>query len=126
MSGENNFTEESPSATWLHGMIKINASNYFHETLISKWTSWTKAKFILINIGLVGRYDGGSFSNYNMKKIKQCLGLLIFNGLIIYPRVEYKFKLQDSDPINVSDLVHALFGAKAAKIFKLFKLLFAV
>ena len=35
-------------------------------------------------------------------------------------------KLQYSDPNIGSDLVHASFGAKAANIFKLFKLLFAV
>ena len=61
-----------------------------------------------------------------MKEIKQCLGLLILNGLSISTRVEYKFKSQDYDPINGSDLVHASFGSNAENIFKLFKLLFAV
>ena len=50
----------------------------------------------------------------------------ILNNLSIYTCVEYKPKPQDSDPINGSDFVHALFGAKAANIFKLFKLLFDV
>ena len=48
------------------------------------------------------------------------------DGLSISPNVEYKFKSQNYDPRNVSDLVHASFGAKYANIFKLFKLLFAV
>ena len=61
------MTEESPPTAWIHAIMKINASNDFHETLISKWTSWTNAKGILRNIGLGGRYDGGSFSNFNMK-----------------------------------------------------------
>ena len=61
------MTEESPPTAWIHVIMKINASNDFHETLISKWTSWTNAKGILRNIGLGGRYDGGSFSNFNMK-----------------------------------------------------------
>ena len=61
-----------------------------------------------------------------MKERNQCLGLLILNGLIISPCIEYRFKSQDYDPINGSDLVHALFGANATNIFKLFKFLFEV
>ena len=61
-----------------------------------------------------------------MKEITQCLGLVILNGLGNLPCVEYKFKSQDSDVINGSDLVHALFGANSTKIIKLFKFLFVV
>ena len=52
--------------------------------------------------------------------------MLILNGLIISPHVEYRFKTKYYNPINGSDLVHASFDANAAKIIKLFKLLFAV
>ena len=64
---KNKLTEEYPPTAWVHMMMKVNASNDFHETLMSKWKYWTNSKVILINIGLGGRYDGGSFSNFNMK-----------------------------------------------------------
>ena len=56
---KNKFTEESPPTAWIHAMIKINASNDFHDNLISKWTSRTNTKGILSNIGLGGRYYCG-------------------------------------------------------------------
>ena len=31
------LTEECPPTAWVHVIMKINASNDFHETLISKW-----------------------------------------------------------------------------------------
>ena len=64
------LTGKSSLTVWLHRMIKINASNDFHETLISKWKFWTNAKGILRNIGLGRHYDGGSFSNYKTREIK--------------------------------------------------------
>ena len=85
---KNKLTEESPRTAWVHAMMKISASNDFHDTLTSKWTSWTNSKGILSNIGLGGRYDGGPFSNFIIEEIKQCLGLLILNGLSISSRDE--------------------------------------
>ena len=82
------MTEEYPTTAWVHAMTKINPSNYFHETLIPKWTYWKNAKGILRNIGLGGQYDGGSFYNFNTKEVKECLGMLVLNGLIISPHVE--------------------------------------
>ena len=64
---KNNSTEESPSTARFHVMMKINALNYFHGILISKWKSCTNTKVILSNIGPGRRYGGGSFSNFNMK-----------------------------------------------------------
>ena len=58
MDGENNLTEESPPTSWVYEMMKTNASNDIHETLISKWKYWTNTKGILRNIFLGGRYDG--------------------------------------------------------------------
>ena len=54
------------------------------------------------------------------------LGLIVLNGLSTSPRVEYKFKSQNDDPVNGSDLVCASFGENAMKRYKLFKLLFAI
>ena len=51
---KNKLTEESTLTAWLHVMMKIGASNYFHENLISKWASWKNSKGILRNIGLGG------------------------------------------------------------------------
>ena len=82
---KNKLAEDSPPTAWVHDMMKINDSYDFHETLISKWTYWTNAKGIMSIIGLDGGYDGGSFFNFNMKEIKQCLGLIILNGLSISP-----------------------------------------
>ena len=61
------MTEEFPTTAQVHAMTKMNTSNDFNETLISKWTSWKNAKGILRNIGLGGQYDGGSFSNFTTK-----------------------------------------------------------
>ena len=53
------MSEESPQTAWFHEIIETNASNDFHETLISRWTYWKKAKVIHVNIGLGGKYYGG-------------------------------------------------------------------
>ena len=55
---KNNFTEEYTPTVRSNAIRKINASNNFHETVISKCTSWKNAKHILINNGLGRRYDG--------------------------------------------------------------------
>ena len=54
------------------------------------------------------------------------LGLYILNGIIVSPRIQYKFRPQHQDPVNGSDLCHNAFGPNARWCHHLFKNLFAV
>ena len=47
-------TEESPPTAWVYAMTEINGSNDFHETLISKGTSWTNYKGVLRKLAQAG------------------------------------------------------------------------
>ena len=122
---EHDLEVESPPSAWVKALMKLELNDYF-ETLTAKWTSWTNSKGILSNIGLGGKYDSGTFTPYSIEEIERMLGLIVLNGLSTSPRVEYKFKSQNDDPVNGSDLVCASFGKNAMKRYKLFKLLFAI
>ena len=48
------------------------------------------------------------------------------NGIIISPRVEYKFLSQDVDPVNGNNICNRAFGCDAERRFKQFCALFVV
>ena len=79
--------------------------NGYTETLVYKWTSWTNSKSILSNIGRGGAYNLGNYTPVDMVEIKQCIGILILNGLGTLPRLEYEFNSQLDDPVNGSDMM---------------------
>ena len=54
------------------------------------------------------------------------VGLYILNRICISPRIQYKFKTQDEDPVNGNDLCSAVFGSNAEKRLREFQSLFAV
>ena len=61
---KNKLTDESTPTAWVHAMMEIIASNDFHETLISKWTSWKNARSILISMCDWDNY----YSNHHVQR----------------------------------------------------------
>ena len=61
-----------------------------------------------------------------MSEIQQFIGLIILNGISISPRMEYKFKTQQEDPVNGNDLCASVFGANGEKRYRQFCSLFAI
>ena len=64
--------------------------------------------------------------NFTIKEIRRFIGLLILNGLSVSPRLEYKFKTQDQDPVNGNNLCAGVFGTNAGQRLKEFRSVFAI
>ena len=95
------------------------------KTLFDDWTSWSNAKGFLGNCGKIG----GMYPNwtpFSIKEIQQCFGLYILNGLNISPRIEYKFRSQDEDPVNGNNFCSYVFRSDSNRRFKQFRALFAI
>ena len=46
------------------------------------------------------------------------VGLFVSNGISMSPQLEWKFKTQDEDPVNGSNLSHTVFGNNATRQLK--------
>jgi hypothetical protein len=56
-----------------------------------------------------------AFTPFSTAETKRFIGLLLIHGLSPSPRVAYKFKSQENDPVNGNDLVNESFGSNAEK-----------
>ena len=64
------------------------------------------------------------FHPFSNKELCQHIGLYIFNGLALSPRVEMKFKPQQSDVVHGNDFIYQYFGLNAERYYRHFKCFF--
>ena len=124
---DHKLTTESLPIKWLMAMLlkpKV-AGPEKRKMVFNDWTSWSNAKGILANCGVIGGMYP-TWTPFDIDEIEQFVGLYILNGLNISPRIEYKFCPQDEDPVNGNNLCSAMFGSDAERRFKQFRALFAV
>ena len=126
---KNNLTFESHTIEWFDAMMTTGftqvAGKLKRKTVFSSWTAWTNAKAVLGNFGDIdGQYPG--FTSFKIREVRRFIGLLILNGLNVSPRLEYKFKNQDQDPVNGNNLCASVFGSNAAQRLKEFRAAFAI
>ena len=126
---ENNLTPESHPIEWLDALMTTGFTQVGgkkkRNTLFSQWTAWSNAKALLGNFADPdGQYPG--FKNFKIQEIRRFIGLLILNGLNVSPRMEYKFKTQQQDPVNGNDLCSSVFGSNAAQRLREFRAAFAI
>ena len=112
------LTIDSHPVDWFYAMMTREVGSTEKrkkaKTLFQDWTSWTNAKGILTNCGQAGgQYDNWEY--FRVSEIQQFIGLIILNGISISPRMEYKFKTQQEDPVNGNDLYASVFGANGEK-----------
>ena len=91
---------------------------------IQDLTTWSNTKAILSNAGT----GGGSykdFRQFTMNEVRAHLGLYALHGLSPSPQIEMKFRSQEEDPVNGSDLCHRVFGINGVTRAKEFKAFFA-
>ena len=91
---------------------------------LDQWTAFTNMKAFLAQAGHNIYLD--DFKPFNATETKCFLGLLLLHGLCPSPRISYKFRNQEKDPVNGNDLVSEAFGANAEKRYKMWKTFFAV
>ena len=87
------------------------------KTAFNDWTSWSNAKSILANCGVIGGMYP-TWTPFNIDEIEQLIGMYILDGLNTSPRIEYKFCPQDEDPVNGNNLCSAMFGSDTERRLK--------
>jgi len=124
---EHQLTSDSHPLDWVMALLMKRRRRFSDpkRSIFEDWTSWTNAKGILGNCGEAGGLYP-TWKPFSISEIKQFVGIYILNGISISPRIEYKFRSQDVDPVNGSDLCNVAFGRDADRRFKQFRALFAV
>ena len=71
---------------------------------------WTNTKAMLAGAGDTCYQD---YKQFTAKEIQQHLGVYVLNGILPFPRVEYKFQPQQLDEVHGNDFVWTNFGPNA-------------
>ena len=122
---QNKLTVESHPAEWFLALLPESKKSFHHHSVVTmeQWTMFTNLKAILAQAGSAV-YKG--FEPFTTADTKRNIGLLILHGLAPSPRMSYKFKDQDTDPVNGNDFVKDSFGKNSEKKWKMWKLFFGV
>jgi len=120
------LTSDSHPAEWFGALLpdSVAPSDGKNGVCLDQWTTFTNLKAFLAQAGT--KIYSGTFTPFTTPEIKRFIGLLLIHGLSPSPRVSYKFKAQDQDPINGNDLVNESFGSNAEKRYKQWKSFFGV
>ena len=122
-STKNKLTTHSHPVEWLQALLPTS-SDTPNGLSLDQWTAFTNMKAFLAQAG--HNIYLGDFKPFNTTETKRFLGLLLLHGLSPSPRISYKFRNQEKDPVNGNDLVSEAFGANAEKRYKMWKTFFAV
>ncbi|CAB9519576.1 unknown protein [Seminavis robusta] len=122
---KNKLTQYSDPVEYANAFLPWDENLHDPKWLsISKLTTFTNMKAQLSNAG-----DGGTcyrdFKPFNVKEIRQFLGLYVLNGLSPSPRIEMKFQPQHMDRVQGSDYVQQNLPPNATRRFRHFKAFFA-
>ena len=121
------LTSESLPIEWVMALLMEKRRKFsdLMRSVFEGWTSWKNLKGILWNFGEVG----GLYPTrkpFTRCEVKEFVGLYILNGTSISPRIEYKFRSQEEDPVNDSDFCNDYFGCQTDLRFIQFRLLFVI
>jgi hypothetical protein len=120
------LTKESRPIDWFAAfMPRSREKKESHKFHIGQWCAWTNMKAQLMNAGQAG-FLYPDFKPFSVEEIEMFLGLYIFNGLAPSPRVEFKFKTQQQDPVQGNDFIAGMFGSNSVRRLKHFKAFFSV
>jgi hypothetical protein len=123
---KNKLTADSLPDKWIEPLLqdKKKPNDPKSVVTIADWCTYSNTKAILSNAGQKGGLYP-EFTSFSPSEIKSFIGLYLLNGLNPSPQIKMKFKSQIEDPINGSDLCHAIFGKNAEKRHKHFKAFFS-
>ena len=128
----------SPKLEWLkkHNLSPTSRPVDFFEAFVpeevlDEWTWFTNTKAIMENAGKLGRGKKKKkiypdFVPFDVRELKQHIGVRILHGISPSPRLEMKFKSQRDDEVNGNDFVYRNLGPNAARRHKHFRRFFTI
>jgi hypothetical protein len=122
---QNNLTEDSHPAEWFFSLVPEKKKSFHPPNVatMEQWTMFTNLKAILAEAGST-MYQG--FEPFKTQDTKKFIGLLMLHGLAPSPRMSYKFRDQETDPVNGNDFVKESLGKNIEKKYKMWKLFFGI
>jgi hypothetical protein len=122
---QNNLTKDSHPAEWFFSLVPEKKKSYHPPNVatMEQWTMYTNLKAMLAEAGCK-IYQG--FEPFKTEDVKRFIGLMMLHGLAPSPRMSYKFRDQETDPVNGNDLVKESFGKNSEKKYKMWKLFFGI
>ena len=117
---KHNLTPESCPVKFFGAMVPFE--------LTAKWNSYTNTRATQENAGKIGGKNGlyPDFVPFEIRELRQHIGVQILHGILPSPRLEMKFKSQKEDEINGNDFVARNLGPNATRRHKHFRHFFCI
>ena len=121
------LNEKSSPQEWFRSFIPNTSDRRKNHSdfCTSVWTSYLNFKAQMVNSGQEGQLYP-ELNPFTVRETDKFLAVYILHGFSPSPRVDMKFKPQEDDPINGSDLVYRILGPNDERHHRHFKYFFRI